>query len=96
MQVPTHVQAALSGVAAVIHSAGLLQGASTDIELMKAIEIDGTRNLLEACLDKDIKAFIYTSSGMYKTTSHMCTGLLKMQSGTSCTFTTCSAQQTCK
>ncbi|GFH10480.1 3beta_HSD domain-containing protein, partial [Haematococcus lacustris] len=61
--VPAHVTMASAGAAAIIHTAGLMQYATTDEPFMTAVNVDGTRNVVEACLDKEVKVLVYTSSG---------------------------------
>ncbi|KAJ9533479.1 hypothetical protein QJQ45_026531 [Haematococcus lacustris] len=62
IRVPAHVTMASAGAAAIIHTAGLMQYATTDEPFMTAVNVDGTRNVVEACLDKEVKVLVYTSS----------------------------------
>jgi UDP-glucose 4-epimerase len=48
----------------VVHLAAVVNpGKKPDPGFLHAVEVDGTRNVLEACLSAGVKKFIYTSSG---------------------------------
>ncbi len=57
------MRAAVRGKAVVIHCAGLIEAADVDVELLREVNVEGTRHVLEACLEEDVKALVYTSSG---------------------------------
>lgn len=62
-QLPSHMQMATTGAAAIINTASQLQHAATDIEWMQDIVRDGVRNILETCLEKDVRVLVHTSAG---------------------------------
>ena len=48
----------------VVHLAAVVNpGKKPDPSFLHAVEVEGTRNVLEACLSAGVKKFIYTSSG---------------------------------
>lgn len=65
MQVPSHLNSVLSGASAVIHMAEMLDRASTDLSLMQDINVEGTKNVVEACLASDVKALVFKSTGQH-------------------------------
>jgi len=46
----------------VFHMAGLVSYRSTDLSRQRAVNVDGTRNLMKACLIKNVPRVIHTSS----------------------------------
>ncbi len=47
-QVPAHVLATIThGTSGVIHTASLLETATTDIDLLRAVNVEGTRQIVE-------------------------------------------------
>ena len=60
----TQLAAAFEGVDVVVHLAAMVTpppGATP--ELLHAVEVEGTRNVLQACVDADVRKLVYTSSG---------------------------------
>lgn len=53
---------ALDGVTTVFHLAGIISIMPGQDELLYNVNVKGTRNMVNACLEKDVKRFIYTSS----------------------------------
>ena len=53
---------AMAGVEAVFHSAGLVSFWSGDTEPLYRINSDGTRHVVEACLEQKVKRLVHTSS----------------------------------
>jgi nucleoside-diphosphate-sugar epimerase len=51
------------GTSAVIHTASMLETATTDVGLMRDINVKGTRHVVEACQANGVQALIYTSTG---------------------------------
>lgn len=60
---PSQVALALSGAECVIHTAALLEYASSKPSDVTMVNETGTRILAETCLEKDVKYLIHTSSG---------------------------------
>lgn len=58
---PQDVQAAAAGCEAIIHTAGKA-GAWGDADLYRAINVDGTQNVLDACTALGIRRLVFTSS----------------------------------
>jgi hypothetical protein len=59
----SHIMAATAGCECVIHNAALV-GTSTATEAtVFRVNEQGTRNVVEACLERDVKTLVYTSSG---------------------------------
>lgn len=56
------VFAAVKGCDAVFHAAGLVSFWNGNNAIQKKVNVDGTRNIVEACLKHKIKRLIYTSS----------------------------------
>ncbi|MBX9952476.1 MAG: SDR family NAD(P)-dependent oxidoreductase [Candidatus Obscuribacterales bacterium] len=59
---PEHVQEAVSGCDVVYHLAGLVSYKKRDLNRQYAVNVLGTRNVLDACLRNDVKRVIHTSS----------------------------------
>ena len=59
---PEHVQEAVSGCEVVYHLAGLVSYKKRDMARQYAVNVLGTRNILDACLRNNIKRVIHTSS----------------------------------
>ncbi|GFR40072.1 hypothetical protein Agub_g615 [Astrephomene gubernaculifera] len=59
----SHVRAASAGCACVVHSAGLLHSCLSDEAAFERVNFLGSRNVVEACLEGDLVALVYTSSG---------------------------------
>lgn len=53
---------ALKGITKVYHSAALVSFKKTDKNLMKNINVEGTRNIVDACLDHKIEKLCFVSS----------------------------------
>lgn len=53
---------AMQGVDTVFHLAGMISILPGDASLLQRINVDGTRNMLEAAKEMHIKRFVYTSS----------------------------------
>ncbi|KXZ47088.1 hypothetical protein GPECTOR_38g325 [Gonium pectorale] len=58
----THVQMATAGVECVVHTAGLVGDCRTTESAFTAVNEQGTRNVVEACLERDVRVLVYTSS----------------------------------
>ncbi|KAG2501117.1 hypothetical protein HYH03_000935 [Edaphochlamys debaryana] len=58
----SHVHAALAGCDLVIHSAGLVGNVTTKAADYNKVNELGTRNVVETCLELDVKNLVYTSS----------------------------------
>nr|XP_033796774.1 3 beta-hydroxysteroid dehydrogenase/Delta 5-->4-isomerase type 1 [Geotrypetes seraphini] len=59
----TFLQKACQGLSLVIHAASIIDHIGClDEELVKAVNVKGTQLLLEACIQNNVKYFIYTSS----------------------------------
>jgi dihydroflavonol-4-reductase len=59
---PEHVQEAVSGCDVVYHLAGLVSYKKRDMARQYAVNVLGTRNILDACLRNNINRVIHTSS----------------------------------
>ncbi len=59
----SHVYNALAGCAGVVHSAAALALVNTPPALLERVNLGGTKNVVEACLERDVGALVYTSSG---------------------------------
>ena len=59
---PEHVQEAVAGCDVVYHLAGLVSYKKRDLNRQYAVNVLGTRNIMEACLRNNIKRVIHTSS----------------------------------
>ena len=53
----------MEGVSAVVHVASIIETATTDPRLLHAVNVGGTKNVVEACREKGVSALVYTSSG---------------------------------
>lgn len=56
------VAAALDGCHVVYHAAGLPEQWQRDVEAFARVNVDGTRNLVEASLTANVESFVYTST----------------------------------
>ncbi len=56
------VRAACEGVDGVIHTASLVDWGSAGAELLDAVNIEGTRNVIRACREAGVLALVYTST----------------------------------
>lgn len=56
------LDAALTNVDAVIHCATLVDWSDLDTERLERVNVDGTQNLLEACVANEVRCFIHTST----------------------------------
>lgn len=59
---PEQVQEAVAGCDVVYHLAGLVSYKKRDLNRQYAVNVLGTRNVLDACLRNDVKRVIHTSS----------------------------------
>jgi dihydroflavonol-4-reductase len=59
---PSSVSAALAGAAYVYHLAGIVSIASKLDENIKAVNIDGAQNVIDACLTLGVKRLVYTGT----------------------------------
>ncbi len=59
---PETLTQAIEGCDAVIHTAGLTRLHSKDVDAFYKINVEGTRNVLEAALAAGVKRFVFTSS----------------------------------
>lgn len=61
---PDDVKAAIQGASVVMHTATASPtGANAyNKQLMKSVNVDGTQNVIDACLAHDVKVLVYTSS----------------------------------
>lgn len=53
---------AFSGVTHVYHAAAIISFHSSELELMKAINVEGTANIVNLCLDFNVKKLLHVSS----------------------------------
>ncbi len=60
---PRQVEAGLEGVDAVVHNASVVHTKHNLEDLVWAVNLDGTRHVLEACQHHQIRKLIYISSG---------------------------------
>ncbi|EFJ52486.1 hypothetical protein VOLCADRAFT_86632 [Volvox carteri f. nagariensis] len=58
----SHVRAAAADCACVVHTAALVVSSVVKDAAMIRVNKQGTRNVVEACLERDVKALVYTSS----------------------------------
>ncbi len=63
---PAHVASLLRGAAGVVHCAGLVGDATTPLAAYERVNVTGTRVVAEACLELEVGALVYTSSGAYR------------------------------
>ena len=64
------VRSALTGCDAVIHLAAAQHEANVPDDYFRAVNVDGTRELLEGCMDLGVKRFVYGSTiGIYGSAS---------------------------
>ncbi len=54
---------AVRGKTVVMHCAAIIENALTKQETMQQINVQGTLNVVEACLEHEVRALVYTSSG---------------------------------
>lgn len=59
----TSVLAAMSGCTKVLHAAGITKMWDKDSSIFYKVNVEGTRNVLDAALQCGIKKFVYTSTG---------------------------------
>jgi len=59
---PVALSEALQDVTSVIHSAGLVSFHARDKKKLYNVNVKGTRNIINACLDTDVKRFVHVSS----------------------------------
>ncbi len=59
---PTSLEKAMKGVNLVYHLAGMISILPGQFELMRRVNVDGTRNILAACKKMGVKRMVYTSS----------------------------------
>ena len=59
---PVLLRRELAGVEHVVHSAGLVSYAPQDNELLKQVNIDGTANIVDACLETGVAKLCHVSS----------------------------------
>ena len=57
-----HVRNALEGMHCVVHTAGLIGGVTTFAKAIEDVNLKGTQNVVEACLELDICVLVYSSS----------------------------------
>lgn len=60
---PQTLTAALQGCDAVLHAAALAQLWNKDRKLFYKVNVEGTKNMLEAARQQGVKKFVYTSTG---------------------------------
>src|SRR5439155_14086725 len=59
---PTSIVAAMQGCEAVLHAAALAQLWNKDRKLFYKVNVEGTKNMLEAARDQGAKKFVFTST----------------------------------
>lgn len=59
---PETLPAAFEGVEVVFHMAGVVSISSLDIELVRTVNVEGTRNVVEAARRSGVRRLVYTSS----------------------------------
>jgi dihydroflavonol-4-reductase len=59
---PETLPAAFAGVDVVFHLAGVVSISSLDIETVRTVNVDGTRNVVRAAREAGVKRLVYTSS----------------------------------
>lgn len=59
---PETLPPALEGVDVVFHLAGVVSISSLDIEIVRTVNVDGTRNVVEAARQAGVRRLVYTSS----------------------------------
>ena len=59
---PETLPPALEGVDVVFHLAGVVSISSLDIEIVRTVNVDGTRNVVEAARRAGVRRLVYTSS----------------------------------
>jgi len=65
------LHAAFDGVSCVFHLAGIISISSNEDEMVRNVNVEGTRNMVEAAMQHDVQRFIYTSSiHAFKRTRH--------------------------
>lgn len=70
LQDPEFVRSALAGCDAVIHLAAAQHEANVPDVYFRSVNVDGTRVLLDACMDMGVKRFVYGSTiGVYGSAS---------------------------
>ncbi len=58
-----HVRNALEGMHCVVHTAALVGAVTTLAKTIEDVNLKGTQNVVEACLEHDICVLVHTSSG---------------------------------
>lgn len=56
------IERAIEGIDRVIHSAAMVSFQKRDLDLMRKINVEGTANLVNVCLDKSVHKFVHVSS----------------------------------
>ena len=56
------LQKAFEGVSCVYHLAGIVTIASGKRKILQKVNVEGTRNVIQACFEKGVKRLVYTSS----------------------------------
>jgi len=59
---PEAVEKAVTGVDSVFHMAGIVAIVSDHPELLEAVNVQGTRNIVNACIAAGVRRLVYTSS----------------------------------
>lgn len=59
---PGTLAAAFAGTDVVFHLAGVVSISSLDIELVRTVNVDGTRNVVQAAREAGVRRLVYTSS----------------------------------
>jgi dihydroflavonol-4-reductase len=59
---PISLRAAVEGVEGVFHAAGLVAYSPTQRAKLEAVNVEGTRNLLNACAEAGVKRLVHTST----------------------------------
>ncbi len=59
---PDSLQAALDGIGTVYHAAGIPEQWRKDTEEFARVNVEGTRNVVEAALAAGVERFVYTST----------------------------------
>eukprot|EP00282_Hemiselmis_andersenii_P003636 CAMPEP_0114121724 /NCGR_PEP_ID=MMETSP0043_2-20121206/7325_1 /TAXON_ID=464988 /ORGANISM="Hemiselmis andersenii, Strain CCMP644" /LENGTH=273 /DNA_ID=CAMNT_0001214413 /DNA_START=44 /DNA_END=861 /DNA_ORIENTATION=+ len=57
-----HLRKAMQGVQSVVHLASLKKLLGVDNNLIRAVNVQGTRNVVDVCIERGVKHLVYTSS----------------------------------